>query len=249
MTTARYDAIAEWYDGLVRGWPDGIEPVAAAVLELAGDLAGRRVCDLGCGQGLLARRMAQLEATVVGVDISTKLLQIAEREEAADPLGIEYLDDDACELSRLEDDSFDGVVCNWALLDIANLDACLEAVERVLRPGGWLVFSITHPCFLTRDFAWKDEAEETSVARLVQGYFREGFSPPGVGGGLREKVGRHYRTLGTYLNGVTEAGLVLERVVELQRSVGRDAPLGAPPTMVVRCRKPATSKQGRPSDR
>ena len=41
MTTARYDEIAEWYDGLVQGWSDGLEPVASAVLELAGDLPSR----------------------------------------------------------------------------------------------------------------------------------------------------------------------------------------------------------------
>ena len=241
MTTARYDEIAEWYDSLVRGWPDGLEPVASTVLKMAGDLAGRRVCDLGCGQGFLARRMAQLGASVVGVDISEKLLQIAERDEAAVSLGIEYLNDDANGLSRLADGAFDGVVCNWALLDIADLDACLRAVERVLRPGGWFVFSITHPCFLTRDFSWESEAKETSVDHLVRSYFREGFSPPGVGGGIRGRVGRHYRTLGTYLNTVTGAGLVLERIIESQCDVGRTDPLGTPPFLVVRGRKPATS--------
>ena len=236
-----YDEIAEWYDGLVRNWSDGLEPVASAVLELAGDIAGRRVCDLGCGQGLLARQMAQLGAAVVGVDISEKLLQIAERDELADPLGIEYLNDDASELSKLADSNFDGVVCNWSLLDIANLDECLEAVGRVLRPDGWFVFSITHPCFLTGDFGWKSDAGETSVDRLVRSYFLEEFSPPGVGGGIRGKVGRHYRTLGTYLNGVIGAGLVLERIVEFQRDAGQEAPLGTPPALVVRCRKPVQS--------
>ena len=238
MTTARYDEIATWYDGLVRGWSDGLEPVASTVLELAGDLAGRRVCDLGCGQGQLARQMAQLGAAVVGVDISQQLLQIAERDEHAEPLGIEYINDDASEISKLDDATFDGVACNWSLLDIDDLDGCLKAVERVLRPGGWLVFSVTHPCFLTRGFAWESERGETSVDSLVGSYFREGFSPPGVGGGIRGRVGRHYRTLGTYLNGVVDAGLVLERTVELQRNAGQADPLGAPPCLVMRCGKP-----------
>ena len=238
MTTARYDEVADWFDAIVRGWSDGLEPVESAVLELAGDLAGLLVCDLGCGQGRLARQMARLGASVVGVDISEKLLQIAERDEATDPLGIEYVNDDASELSGLADGAFDGVVCNWSLLDIDDLDDCLRAVARILRPGGWLVFSITHPCFLTRDFVWKSEREETSVDRLVRSYFREGFSPPGVGGGIRGKVGRHYRTLGAYLNGVAGAGLVLERTVELQRKADEADPLGAPPCLVVRCGKP-----------
>ena len=238
MTTARYDEIAEWYDGLVRGWSDGLELVESTVLDLAGDLAGLRVCDLGCGQGSLARQMAQRGAHVVGVDISEKLLQIAEREEATDSLGIKYVNDDACELSMIADASFDGVVCNWSLLDISDLDACLETVSRVLRPDGWLVFSITHPCFLTRDFAWKTEASDMSVDRLVRSYFQEGFSPPRVGGGIRGKVGRHYRTFGTYLNSVTGAGLMLDRVIESQRKSVPGGVLGTPPFMVVRCRKP-----------
>ena len=241
MTTARYDKIAGWYDNLVQGSPDGLEPVASTVLDLAGDLNGQRVCDMGCGQGFLARRMAELGAAVVGVDISEKLLKIAERREAAISLGIEYLNDDASELSKLADGAFDGVVCNWSLVDIADLDSCLQAVQRVLSPGGWFVFSITHPCFLTRDFEWANQAKEMSVDSLVRNYFREGFSPPGVGGGIRGMVGRHYRTLSTYINGVAGAGFVLERIVELRRDMGRTDQLGAPPFLAMRCRKPARS--------
>ena len=186
--------------------------------------------------------MAKRGATVVGVDISQKLLQIAELEEAAKPLGIEYLNDDACELSKLPDNDFDGVICNWSLLDIPDLNACLAAVARVLRSNGWFVFSMTHPCFMTRDFDWKTEASQLTVDRLVANYLREGYSPPGISGGIRGKVGRHYRTLGTYLNGLMDSGLVLDRVIEFQEEADHtgDIPIAGsrPPSMVVACRKP-----------
>jgi ubiquinone/menaquinone biosynthesis C-methylase UbiE len=83
------------------------------------------------------------------VNISEKMLGIARRYEREEPLGIEYLLDDASILGRLESTAFDGVVCNMALMDVADVAACVGSVARVLRSEGWFVFSITHPCFPT----------------------------------------------------------------------------------------------------
>ena len=44
-------------------------------------------------------------------------------------------------------ETFDGVVCNYGLSDIDDLDGVLATVSRVLTPAGWFVFSILHPCF------------------------------------------------------------------------------------------------------
>jgi 2-polyprenyl-3-methyl-5-hydroxy-6-metoxy-1,4-benzoquinol methylase len=87
----------------------------SVVLGLVGELAGRRVCDLTCGQGVVARKLAERGASVDGVDISEKMLHIARRYEQEEPLGVVYLLDDAKTLGRLESAAFDGVVCNMAL--------------------------------------------------------------------------------------------------------------------------------------
>ena len=76
------------------------------------------------------------------------MIELAGRYEAARPLGIRYLVDDAQSLASLGDESFDLVVCQLALMDIPDLEAVLAAVARVLKEGGSFVFVIGHPCFL-----------------------------------------------------------------------------------------------------
>jgi SAM-dependent methyltransferase len=43
--------------------------------------------------------------------------------------------------------AFDGVLCHLALMDIADLASCVAGIARILRPGGWFAFAITHPYF------------------------------------------------------------------------------------------------------
>ncbi|MAF52605.1 MAG: class I SAM-dependent methyltransferase [SAR202 cluster bacterium] len=211
MTTNPYDDIAEWYDDRVRsawGHPGDESDLLAMLTGLTGDVDGLDICDLGCGQGIVSRRFARMGARVVGVDISSRLLAIAAREESANPLGVEYVNDDAQSLSRLSGGSFDGVVCTWSMADIEDLDSCYRSVERILRPGGWFVFLITHPCFQGPGSRW------VGAERVVVDYFAEGFWRSENPDGVRGKVGAHHRTLSTYLNGLVEAGLSLERLVE-----------------------------------
>jgi 2-polyprenyl-3-methyl-5-hydroxy-6-metoxy-1,4-benzoquinol methylase len=215
MTQSRYDKIAEWYDESVRkGWLTH-DIVLPDLFALIGDVGGKRICDLACGQGIIARQMARQGAFVVGVDISTKLLEVAKREEDVEPLGITYLQDDAQSLTGLEDDRFDGVVCNLALMDILDLSATFRTVQRILRPHGWFVFSITHPCLHPPASRWVSDIDGT-VKREVAGYFAEIFWRSDNPNGVRGQVGAYHRTLSTYLNSLVEARLTLERFVEPQ---------------------------------
>ncbi len=77
-----YDQIAEWYDQSVRTGSlshDFVEPI---LFDLMSNVRGIRICDLACGQGTTARKLAQRGAIVVGVDLSAKLLKIAQDNEA-----------------------------------------------------------------------------------------------------------------------------------------------------------------------
>src|SRR5690348_12105067 len=116
MTIAAYDSIAAWYDESIRKGAllSANDLVISACFETIGSLEGQCLCDLACGQGDMARQMARLGAKVTGVDLSSKLLEIARREEEAEPLGIRYLHDDAQTLSSLAERQFDGVLCHLA---------------------------------------------------------------------------------------------------------------------------------------
>jgi 2-polyprenyl-3-methyl-5-hydroxy-6-metoxy-1,4-benzoquinol methylase len=236
MPVAAYDEIAEWYDGVIgAGLPLG----GASLLALAGEcegappVAGQRVCDLACGQGVIARELTRRGARVFGIDLSARLLEIARRYEQTEPLGVAYLRADAQSLAAVRDSVFDGVVCSLALMDIPDLASTAQTVGRVLRPGGWFLFSITHPCF--QGPAAREVEVRCADGTVVRepGYFAEGFWRSDYAQGVRGQVGAYHRTLSTYLNAMSDAGLILDRVVE-PPSTGQPGDRGVPKVLVAR---------------
>ncbi|GLV60787.1 hypothetical protein KDH_76060 [Dictyobacter sp. S3.2.2.5] len=131
-----YDDIAEWYDQWIGTSEMGNNPIFAEVAPLLGEVRGQRICDLACGQGRVARHLAQLGGRVVGIDLSAKLLAIARRHEEADPRGIMYVQADARQIDDTLVGTFDGVLCFMALMDIQDLAPTFHSVARILRPGG-----------------------------------------------------------------------------------------------------------------
>jgi 2-polyprenyl-3-methyl-5-hydroxy-6-metoxy-1,4-benzoquinol methylase len=211
-----------------------------------GDVGGRRICDLACGQGRVARHLANQGANVVGVDLSTKLLEIARRYDESDPRGITYVHADVRNLDEHALGQVDGVVCYMALMDIADLGPTLASVARILRPGGWFVFSILHPCFHTSQSGEMDTPE--GPARTIRQYFAEGYWRSDTRPGPPGRIGAYHRTLSTYINAISDAGLQLERMCEplgvsdvadspslsgVTRPVWREVPA----VLVVRCRR------------
>ena len=240
MTTSSYDQIATWYDESMRNGSLIHDLVMPGIFTILGDIAGQHICDLACGQGILTRQLARRGATVVGIDLSQQLLQFARQDETREPLGIVYLHDDAQALHAVTDASFDGVICNVALMDIADLAATFRAVQRILRPAGWFVCSITHPCFQTPLSSWTSEQKGT-VSRVVSGYFEEKFWRSDNPQGVRGQVGAYHRTLSTYVNTLVEAGLALESIIEPQATgaIAERVPgyKEVPSMLLIRCRK------------
>src|SRR5688572_30540428 len=120
-TEASYDGIADWYDEVQQSGTVVQDAAILALNILSGAVEKQRILDLACGQGIVARAFGRRGALVTGVDISAKLLEIARRLERENPLGIEYYQDNAESLKLLPPAMFDGVFCNMALMDIADL--------------------------------------------------------------------------------------------------------------------------------
>lgn len=210
-----YDAHAEWYDALVglEGLPVQRYIATPALLELAGEVRGRRVLDLGCGQGYMARVLAEAGADVVGIDISEALVERARRYETEKPLGIVYRTDDARALASVGDAEFDLVVCNLSLMDMPELPRVFGSVRRVLRDGGRFVFTITHPCFQMPGAAWNLDERGRPLFKRVDRYFEEQYWQ-GASEGGRERPGAFHRTLETYVANLLAAGFTLEALRE-----------------------------------
>jgi len=144
-----WDAAAEgWVDFVRTGkdyWRDGVNN--PATFRLIGNVKGKTVLDLACGEGYNTRLLARKGAKVTGIDHSQKLIGLARMEERKEPLGIRYLRMSASRLTGVSDASFDLVTCFMALHDIENYEDAVAEVARVLKHGGRFVFSIMHPCF------------------------------------------------------------------------------------------------------
>ncbi len=104
---------------------------------------------------------------------------------------------------------FGGCTCDLALMDIDDLGGTLATVATVLQPSGWFVASIVHPCFPGND-------KGLSSWPPSRGYDNEGWwtSADHNPDGVRVRVGSTHRKLSTYLNGLADAGLILERLLE-----------------------------------
>lgn len=244
MDGAAYDGIAEWYDQHVRTGGLIHDLALPTLLALVGDVAGQPICDLACGQGVVARRLAQRGALVTGVDISVRLLDIAQHEEAANPCGITYLHDDAQQLGQVADASFAGVVCHMALMDIPDLAATLSTVARILWPQGCFVFAITHPLLDTALSRVELVASDDGSTRQPRrSYFHEGRWRSDNPNGVRGKVAAYHRTLSTYINSVGSAGMMVDHMAEPE-ATGALAERWPhlqqlPGVLIVRCRKGA----------
>lgn len=204
---ARYDAVADFYVAQVG---DAVEdPATAALLGLVGEVTGARLLDLACGQGRVTRELARRGAIVTGADLSAALITQAKATEEADRLGIEYMIADVGDESAFPADSFDGGVCNFGLSDIDDLDATLATVHRVIKPGGFFVVSLLHPCFP----GWTEKVSASWPAG--DGYFAEGWwRAEASNSKLRQQVGANHRMISTYLNALTGHGLAIDAVVE-----------------------------------
>jgi SAM-dependent methyltransferase len=208
---ARYDQIADMY--AERSGQTVSDPATAALLELAGSVGGLRLLEVACGQGRVARELARRGATVTGLDISAALLAKARACEAEEPLGIRYMYADVTASGLLEGQVFNGVVCNYGLSDIEDLDGLLANVARLLRPGGCFVFSLLHPCFP----GWDSDAPSSWPPD--GGYHQEGWWLAS-NTGYRGRVGASHRMISTYLNSLTRHGLALDQAAEPPLSQG-----------------------------
>jgi len=91
-----------------------------ALKRMMGEVEGKMVLDIACGEGYFSRYFAKVGAKVTGIDISSSLVNQAMKEEKTHPLGIKFFEADAANLSMLKSDSFDLAFCFMALMDIEN---------------------------------------------------------------------------------------------------------------------------------
>lgn len=222
-----------------------------AFLDLLPDIAGRTGLDAGCGEGHNTRLFAARGARMFGIDIAPAFVRAAA---AVDPGAIPYAVGSAQQLPFAAA-RFDFATSLMCLMDLPDPAAALRELHRVLRPGGFLQFSITHPCFspphrrLLRTPAGEPYAVELGryFERVPGRVERWLFSsaPAEAKAGLRPfEIPLFHYTLAEWLHFVRQAGFLLEEVREPHASeaTAREVPQVADTRVVayflhVLCRK------------
>jgi SAM-dependent methyltransferase len=137
-----YDSFAEAYSAETENNLVNAYYERPAMLALAGDVAGRRILDAGCGSGPLAAALRDRGAIVTGIDASAGMLALARRR-LGDDVALHVAD--LRDRLPFDDGAFDDVVASLVLHYLEDWEPTLAELRRVLRPGGRLIASVEHP--------------------------------------------------------------------------------------------------------
>jgi SAM-dependent methyltransferase len=118
---------------------------------LLGDVTGRRILELGCGQGHTAVGLARRGARVIAIDDAGDQLRAARALASREEVTIEFHQARPAELAFLPADHVDLAIAVTSLSFVQDLDRVFRQVHRVVGPSGHFVFSVPHPAALCAD--------------------------------------------------------------------------------------------------
>ena len=118
-----------------------LNPVRLDYVQKWQPLVGARILDVGCGGGLLSEAMAQKNAQVTGIDLSEKLIDIAQLHLLESGVKAEYRVIAVEDLALQQAGHFDAITCMEMLEHVPDPHAILQACFDLLKPGGRLLLS------------------------------------------------------------------------------------------------------------
>lgn len=199
------------------------ELVSPSVETLIGQVDGKQILDIGCGNGQLARRMAELGAKVTATDFSENLIQLAQKRGTPIGFPIQYLFMDATDekaLLSLGVEKFDCITSTMAFMDIPDLEPMFRAAKNLLKAHGFFVFATGHPAFFTNNTAFISEMNEIDGKAVYTHSLRVTHYlhlPPQKGVGAPNEPTPHYyfhRPLHELLGVAFKHGFVLDALLE-----------------------------------
>lgn len=172
---AAWNAIATEYARWVRGedipGKASTTIVTNSVLEITGDVRGKNILDLGCGEGYLSRELWGQGANVWGIDAAPAMINMAR--EADREHSEHYVVGDITVELPYDKDRFDLIISNMVFMDIENVVEAIKQAIRVLKTHGKLIFSIVHPCFFHALGEWIDMDTPYPALRFKNRYTKQ----------------------------------------------------------------------------
>lgn len=174
-------------------------------------LQGKTIIDLGCGYGENCKEFSKLGALkVVGIDISEKMLEVAERENKLD--NVQFMQLSMNDLSDITE-KYDIVVSSLAIHYVENFDRLISSIHNLLTKGGSFIFSQEHP--LTTALLKEDYWSRDDEGNILH-YNLTGYSPLGERKikWFIDDVKVYHRTFSSIINSMIAAGFIIEKVLE-----------------------------------
>lgn len=182
-----------------------------ALFSLAPDLHSKTVLDLGCGYGENCAEFVRLGASrVTGLDISAKMLEVANEEKTSDK--INFINMSMTDLDKLNE-KYDVVFSSLAIHYVEDFDKLAKDVYAHLNEGGYFIFSQEHPlttALMNQDYwtrNWKKERVHYNLTTYsVEGERKVTWFVDGVI--------KYHRTVSSIINALANAGFTIEKMLE-----------------------------------
>ncbi len=176
------------------------------MLEQCGTVAGRRVLDIGCGEGRFARMLAERGAEVSGIDPTAAFIEVAKAKHPEGDYRVGVAED-----LPYPDASFDLLISYVALVDIPDFRTAISEMARVLRPGGRAVVSNLQSFATARLDPWIEDAQGNRLYFSLDNYMEERADDVAWKG---ISITNFHRPLSAYLESFLANGFILKRFIE-----------------------------------
>lgn len=230
-TKTDWNEVGDWYDALVQdqGSEYHQEVIFPALLPLISkkesDFKGLKIIDLGCGQGVLTRKLAKLGALCTGVDLAASLIAIAKKR-GSEGTPIQYIKADITDMLSnnnnlkfdLKPDTYDFATLILTIQNLEMIRPLFKAAYKLLKPNGSIIIAMMHPAFrIPKQADWSFDDKSNRQGRVVYQY----LSPTKIEitthpGEKDSSVTYHFhRPLKHYLNALAAEGFSLSFIDEL----------------------------------
>jgi SAM-dependent methyltransferase len=172
-----------------------------------GNVSGKNILDLGCGEGGYSRELARKGASVTGVDCAENAIRYCVSYAEREQLKIIYHVRNSGDLYGIGDDTFDIVLASMMLMDCEDFEGTINEIVRVLKPSGKLFASVCHPCFhYSGGIGRQDKGLDKKI--VVSNYYHPAEWEAPLSSGSVNVVWRH-RTIEDYVKTFLKCGLTI----------------------------------------